>query len=230
MSPITTDRQKLIDRITKLLALADSTNHTAEAESARRMAAELMAKHAISSTQVTGVDAEFTVHKEDSGRQTKATYETTLLQAIAAINGVALITGVGYYKFIGRTADIEAFSYMRDIIYNQRNMAWRAYYPTRWGKHPGASELNKWKMGFAFGVANKIYDMIRACDDKQTEWGLVPVQQHVQANNWYKENNKVSTTKGRNCTYNAAGYQSGQQVALNKGVAAQNGTRLGITH
>jgi hypothetical protein len=227
MSPISNDRQSLIDKIVKLLALADSTIHSEEADSARNMAATLMAKHNI--TIDTTVEEPFTVDKEDTPRAgSSCKYEDILINSISNLSGVATIRGAGYYKFVGKKTDIEAFQYTRSIIYSQRDASWQTYRKARWAKHPGASELNKWKLGFAYGVASKIAELLRMSDNKQQEWGLVPVQPHKQASDWYNEQHKTKSSHNRTSQFNSAGYSAGSQVSLNKGVEQQSGNRLQI--
>lgn len=227
MSPISSDRQVLIDKVVKLLAKADSTTFDAEAETARNMAATLMARHNI--TISTTVEEPFTVDKEDTPRAgNNCKHEDILVNSVANLSGVAVIRGAGYYKFVGKNSDIEAFQYTREIVLQQRKSAWQSYYKTRWSKHPGASELNKWKLGFAYGVASKISALLTACDNKQQEWGIVPVQPHKQASAWYNESNKTKQSASRQSQFNRDGYSAGSSVSLNKGVSQSSGKMLQI--
>lgn len=228
MIKITPERQALVDKVTKLLALADSTTHGPEADSARQMAATLMAKHNIASSDMTQKEAFETVDVKTE-RSSVAKYETILLQMVAEFNGVAILLHGTNYRFIGTPSDLAAFGYMRDVVYQQRTAAWRAYYPVRWGKHPGAKELNKWKLGFAFGVAEKVRALTAAMESKVQEWGLVPVDPSKQAMDWYKNENSVREGRaGRASRYNRDGLEAGKNVALNKGVEAQ-GAKLALT-
>ena len=230
MSPLTDSRKKLVDRITKLLAQADSTQYTEEAETARRLAAELMAKHNIAHADVTA-EEDYQIVTEDSGRQSKAKHDVALLNVIASINGVAMLTvGNTKYRFVGKQSDIDAFNYMRGLVINQRNAAWRHYYQTRWDKHPGATELNKWKLGFAYGVAALIHSMVKSSEQGHQSWGLVPVDPAKQALDWYKQDHTTRSAQPRASQYSSAGYSAGQNVQLNKGVAQQSGKQLALAH
>lgn len=221
---ITNDRKKLIDKVTKLFALAEGTNHTAEAEAARNMGIELMAKHNLSYSDMT-IKEEFTEKFEETQRKNAPAYETSLLGAIAKMNGVALIiTGNANYRFIGRPSDLEAFEYMRTIVYQQRDASWQAYYKATYGKHPGAKYLNRFKNGFAIGVQRKINGLMNQMNCKVSEWGLVPVDPSRQALDWFKEKNHVrESTSSRSLRCSTAGVQAGQNINLNRGVTQQTG-------
>jgi hypothetical protein len=227
MIKITPERQALVDKVTKLLALADSTTHGPEADSARQMAATLMAKHNIASSDMSKKEA-FETMDVKTDRASVAKYESILLKSVANFNGVAIILVGTNYRFIGAPSDLAAFEYMRDTIYQQRTSIWRAYYPAKWGKHPGAKELNKWKLGFAFGVAEKVRSLTAAMESKVQEWGLVPVDPAKQALDWYKIENTIREGRGRSSMYNADGREAGKNVTLNKGVEAQ-GAKLALT-
>lgn len=222
---INIDRKKLIDKVTKLMALADGTNHGPEAESARRMAAELMARHNLTYSDLDSKEVPFATRDESTGRQSLAAYETHLLAALAAFNGVCLLKHNGKdYRFIGRQPDLEAFDYMRDIVNQQRQASFRSYYLEHYGKHPGAAIRARYFNGFAIGVTRKLAELRDQMNSKVQEWGLVPVDPSMQALAWYKEHAKVRDARqGRGLSCNKAGIEAGKNVSLNKGVT-QTGT------
>jgi hypothetical protein len=193
------------------MSLAEGTNHTAEAESARNMAIELMAKHQLTSSDMT---------TEDTGNKKKDTAQINLTHAVAAFCGVAMVTsgsstsrGTIKYKFIGTKNDIEAFKYTLSIIYNQRDYAWKMS-----GKR-GSNVMYHWRMGYAFGVSSKLFELIKASDTKVQEWGLVPVSKYKTALNWYKENNRVTTAKASPVqTIDQSAYNAGKSVSITKGL------------
>jgi Protein of unknown function (DUF2786) len=120
-------RKKLIDTVTKMLALADSTGHEAEAATARGKVAELMAKYDISVDK----DLEgFKVEGEMRGGAPVPSYEFSLLGAIGNFCGVLVLRHGQNYKFFGKPQDLEAFRYMREIISAQQDRAWMDYLST----------------------------------------------------------------------------------------------------
>jgi len=80
------DRKKLIDKIAKLLALADSSDFSEEAKTAKNLAAELLAKHDIAACELTSEAYE--KQREESERF--AGHDVTLYGALARINGCAM--------------------------------------------------------------------------------------------------------------------------------------------
>ena len=223
---ISQDKQKLIDKITKLMALAEGTSHTAEAESARNMAIDLMAKHNIDIQDINAKDQEeFIIEFEDSNRRRVPTEDCTLLAAVAHFCGVAFIINKNCptvrYRLIGTPSAIEFYKYTRDIILNQRDWAWKQS-----GKR-GSNVMYHWKMGYALGASHKLYELIKASENKVQQWGLVPVSEAKQALNWYKEGAKVTNRRASSIGgYDRQAYVAGTQVGINKGVT-QSTLRIG---
>ena len=226
MSPITPKRQQLMDKIVKLLALAESSTFTEEAASARQFAAKLMAEHNISMCEATVEQAPFEVVVEETGRASMACkHDDVLNNTLARLSGVYMVRYEGRYKFAGRTGDIEAFQYVRDIVLQQREAAWKQYYPTKpKAVYSKASHRAEWKLGFAYGVAKRVRELMEMCDSHQTERGLVPVSPLKQAEDWFKADNAVRDSKGRASQYNRAGFEAGRNVSLNKAVTTQSTT------
>ena len=88
---ITADRKKLIDKIAKLLALADSSDFSEEAQTAKNLAAELLARHDIAACEIKSEP--FETDHEAAARFTN--YDGCLLTALARINSVAVIRFTG---------------------------------------------------------------------------------------------------------------------------------------
>jgi Protein of unknown function (DUF2786) len=198
------ERVKLVDRITKLLALAESTEHTAEAETARNMAARLMAAHNIAAVKLKQDNPEpFVTDYRDW--ETSNFAEFCLHMEIAKLNGVFTIRWMAakQYLFIGKPSDIEAFDYMLEIVLRQRTEAWLAYKASG-----GADSLRAFKAGFSLGVSNKIEQIIAASANVQRGWGLVPVSPVDAAEAWYLEDNKVRRGRSSAAQSSEAGRQA----------------------
>lgn len=234
---ISNDRTKLIDKVVKLLALAEGTDHTPEAEAARNMAAELMAKHNISFAEAVQKDP---LGRKEERLNTKKppTFETDLLTGISTFNGVAMIYTSGggeaaSYTFVGRSQDIEATEYMRDIILNQRKAAydkWRAEYLAETGVKVVRNQTPvlwlAWNNGFTSGVCKKLRELRKMSEQKVQEWGLVPVDPKAVALKWYKENGgSCRTAKSQREAGSADGFAAGRGVSLNKGITKQHGVK-----
>jgi hypothetical protein len=220
---ISADRQALIDKVTKLLALADSSTHSEESNSARDMAAKLMAKHNIEVSEAAPCNDYSDV---DGGEDNPA--RTKLLHAIAKFSGIMMYRSSGTLRLVGSRADLEAYEYTAMIITRQRERACFTYL-----RNAGATKTNtkEFYLGFALGVAKKLKDLKAAADNQVQEWGLVVIDPTELALRWYTEN-VGRLSKGRAGTmgkFAAAGYDVGKNVSLHKGVGEQSSnTRLAI--
>lgn len=220
-------RKKLIDRVMKLLALADGTNHKEESDSARKMAVELMAKHNIRLSEAGKNDREFVAIKEMFGSR-QMNHTTLLYNAVADFNGVLMLTGMSnrhsqkHFKYIGTRSALEAFKYMLDVVLQQRDRNWETFASSHL-RH--TSTKQQWLLGFAIGVGSKCEEIKSASCQQVQEWGLVPVDEANQALAWYKKNNKVQNCKVGVNNYSPHGFSSGRSVNLHKGVSAQDGVK-----
>lgn len=153
---INNERMKLIDKVIKLLALSEGTNHGPEAESAKKMAAKLMADHNIALGDITNTKKEpFSEKVQPLTRKAPIQYDAMLICILSCFCGVEVISRVGtitngQYTFVGRPSDLEAAQYMVDIVFQQRDAKWKAYLPTykeKWGGKPqgqGQDSLDEW--------------------------------------------------------------------------------------
>ena len=143
MEIISGDRKKLIDKIAKLLALADSSDFSEEAATAKNLAAELLAKHHVAIAELQAEPYE--TDSQESARF--VAHDVKLFSALAKINGCVLYMAPersftrdgcepGFirscsekkrYLFVGKPSDIEAFRYMREIVIAQREVALQSY-------------------------------------------------------------------------------------------------------
>jgi hypothetical protein len=86
MEIISGDRKKLIDKIAKLLALADSSDFSEEAATAKNLAAELLAKHHVAIAELQAEPYE--TDSQESARF--VAHDVKLFSALAKINGCVL--------------------------------------------------------------------------------------------------------------------------------------------
>jgi hypothetical protein len=220
---ISPERKKLIERITKLFALADSTEHSEEAENARRMAIELMARHNISSAENPDKE-EFGTTRVKSGFKRRHLEETSIINAVAKLSNVYFVSGLEEHIYSGRPSDISAMEYMLDLVMQQRV---KAYHDYKTGLGLRKPDRNRWLNGFAIGVCEKIRQISNATERKQREWALVPVSVKDQAKDYYLNNGGRSVTSRRSsASYCSSGYEAGRSVNLARGVDARSATRL----
>jgi Protein of unknown function (DUF2786) len=209
------ERKKLIDTVTKMLALADSTGFEAEASTAKAKAAELIAKYDIrAESDLAG----FKLEGEMRGGAAMPSYEFHLLDAVGKLCGVLVLRSGANYEFFGKPQDLVAFRYMRDITSAQQDRAWMDYLSA----HPDrAREKVSWKYSFAQGVHEKVDELICAAtiQQKALRQDLVLVPRCEQAKAEFEcLFGKIWSGVGYGGEGNADGHAAGRKVSLNKGV------------
>jgi Protein of unknown function (DUF2786) len=161
------DQKKVLDAVTKILALADSTNYEAEAATARAKAAELIARYDITADSVKDLEK----FRCETEFRTGAipSYEFSLLGALGKFCGVLVLSAPRQHggrncQFFGKPQDIAAFRYMRDVVGAQLDRAWQDYLTA----NPRAARQSvSWKNSFADGVAAKVDALMRAAEEVQ---------------------------------------------------------------
>jgi hypothetical protein len=236
---VSPERMKIIDKVMKLLAMAEGSTFSDERATASRMAAEMMAKHQVEMGEIKQED--FVIDQIDSGRKIKDKIETSLINTVSRFCGTKVYsTGSTAWRpgrslnatwiVVGKPQDIEATKYMFDMIKNQMDAALNLHRKARGLKYTQMTlgMKNEFRRGFVYGAQNKIYELINMQNNQMKEWGLVVVSGTDLAANWYEASNKTSKGRGMSGNYSTAGYQAGNNVSINKGVTA--GGRLQIGH
>jgi hypothetical protein len=224
------DKKKIMDKVIKLLTLADGTDHTPEADSARAMAADLMAKYEIKAIEQ---KLEHSEEREVLTRIKPIKYDSALIQIVTSFNGVGYIVKQthdrGENVYVGFKPDIIGARYMINILMEQRLTAWKGYlkqYREECGKAPKEKEKVAWMMGFAFGVWDKMNELTAMKEDKIQEYGLVPVDNRENALNEYRKNNATTQSKGRSIGYSEAGRKAGKEAHIHKGIGKKSSVAL----
>lgn len=237
---INSDRMKIIDRVIKLLSLAENNTFTEEAKLAKDRAAEMMAKYNIELSEL--AHNEFLIDQMDTGRKLLDKVEAVLMNAVARFNGVKLYTTGStvwragrthnaIFTLVGRECDIEAAKYMFDIVKNQMAIAMTSYRKRKGLKFSDMTLKMKseFRRGFVWGVCDKIVELEALQDQKLQELGLVPVSLAEQAANFYEKDRVVKTGKAIRGKGTKAGYEAGKDVSLHKGVDKKS-DRLAIEY
>jgi Protein of unknown function (DUF2786) len=211
------NRQRFVDRILKLLAVAASTSFTAEADTARALAAELMAKHnidavnapkdrAVMATQI------YTPFKPDM------MWEFILVQAITRLCGCAMFWKGDQEHFktfsvVGLVPDVEAAFYILAKINQQRMRKWLEY------KQYGPDNFGKFCFGFARGVEGKVEDILRSAPAIAKNVAVAAL--------WYRSQHNVteeSISFGR--ASSSAGLSAGESARFYRGEMSAPPKRL----
>jgi len=227
------ERKQIIDKVVKLMALSENNSNSAEAKAAKNMAAKLMAKHDISVIEAKE-KPQFGENQRMLARKNHKKEDTILFNCIAEFNGVCLLTHKGNkffkasYIFVGRAQDIEGSDYMIDVVLQQREYAWKKYLKANKKRLEGTTqgkERGLWMYGFGFGVRAKLEELTRMKNQKVQEYGLVPVSLKDQALAEYQKDHQIKDSKSKITRYNPAGFNSGKDVHIHKGVSKQTSTK-----
>jgi hypothetical protein len=230
------EKQKIIDKVVKLLALSEGTDQGPEAESAKSKAASLMAEYDINIMQAKE-KPEFSTINEQLTRKAPKKYERILVNTISIFNGVSYIVCTGGGKagvntFVGTDNDLSCNEYMIDIVKQQRTHTWKKFlseYKAQRGSSPSKSDRNKWFMGFSFGISSKLMNLTKMKNDKIQEYGLVPVSASDAALSHYKKDSEVGKIKSKPSVYNREGFTAGKNAHIHKGIDNAGKSTLQLT-
>jgi hypothetical protein len=214
------ERQQLIDRILKLLALAEGTSFDAEAATARGMAEKLIAKHNISLADSDKDQQEYILVPY------KPWSATSLWERIIATEITHLCAcditwkgdeNVGHmYRFIGTRANTEAALYIASQISIQRQRAWQKYKMSG-----GTDSFGKFCFSFARGLEVKINQLM----------GREQIAEIKRIRLWFEARESVHTTEPiRGQGSSSAGKEAGSSASIYRGQASSPTPIKRITH
>jgi Protein of unknown function (DUF2786) len=223
------DRTRILDAVTKILALADGTNYEAEAATTRAKAAELIARYDIRADSLKGLEN----FKGETEFRTGVmpSHEFTLLAVLGKFCGVLVLSsprqhGGRNYEFFGKPHDLEALRYLREVVFAQRDRAWMEYLAANPSRR---RESVSWKNSFADGVEAKIDELMQAAklQQKALRRDLVLIPRMEQARKeWECLFGKTGSSGGYGGEDNAHGFAAGKNVSLSRGVNSGGPVRL----
>lgn len=244
---------KIVDRIRKLLALAEgSEGH--EAETAAAMARRLMREHAVSMESV-----EASNRPEDPLVKVRVAFDGLRLsrdpdkinyfsrtpwwkRELASAIGRYLDLRNAYSKgnniwwFYGYQSDVEVAIYLYEICARQINDACKAhvkevkYSYMYWT--PGQSKTvgTEFRQSAVHGLRSKFLELRKTERTEDPNGYALMVNRKSVVNRWVDENFSFGTSKGwgGKAGHNQAGWTAGRNVRLNAGVSSNNTSRGSI--
>ena len=158
----------LIDKVRKLLAMAERTRNPNEADAFSRKAAVLIAEHRIRPEQLQEQSVgELRVDKVGLGRGAYVRGRLALLQAIAESHGCQVVfqTGrTGTVAFVaGFRSDLEAVGLLYHSLHNQAGSRMARE------RRATAAATQQWRRSFLFGYADQIRTMLADTVREATE-------------------------------------------------------------
>ena len=226
------ERKKALERIAKLLALAEGTTFDGEAQAAREAALRLMAEHNVREAEAKAGQP-FEIRNIKPYFDEDVWWEREFKWAIAVLNNCycLLVWGnkernlVQAHCFVARANDLDAFEYMYFIALRQRTDAWNKY-----KARGGTDGKAKWLYGYARGVEEKVSEILDevAARMPRGKNALAPLSLMQQAQEWYRgiygEPGDLDSLPGSNST---DGQAAGSNVNLYRGEMTAPPQRLG---
>lgn len=229
----------IIDKIQRLLRLAESDN-VHEAALAAKRAQELMTKHAIEEAMLFENEEDDAVedqllHMEKGSRQ--ARWKWALISSLSYVNGcksyLSRSDGRAATKTIGRPQDVATVRYMYRYLCSEVDRLTHKAAAER--GNPGRTWCNNFRMGAASTIGERLRDAHRATLKGYRARGdgaaIVAVdrveKRLTTAQAWARQNLNLRRGSSSNSRFDASGYaagkRAGQNVNLNSGPALGRG-------
>jgi hypothetical protein len=204
-------QKHLADRILKLLALAQSTTFAAEAETARRLAEELMKTHNV---QVGKLGQDAIEHRIYIPFAKGMRWEGIIAGALGDLCSCQIFftpDKLDNYSLVGTTGTLDMLEYMLHEVNRQRMAAWLKY-----NGSSGPDSFNKFCYGFAMALKAKI---IRLVDYGRVVEEQKPLTLWYETNIIHKSTNSTNLSSGR--ASSDAGLEAGKNASLHRGAVGQ---------
>lgn len=225
----------LLDRIAKLLALADEAYNDSEHERelAAKRAADLMIRYGVTRDDLTR-EQMIVKRCESAFRSTPGWYHQLVVR-VAEFCGVAYCfaaTPAGrnqIHYFAGYREDIDSAEYLIEVIARQFVEQAKAYRRerSRRGLRTSAAKTNAFKHGLAFGVGKRFAEISERvlAHKSNTRFALVPLEKSKLANERLDQEFGDSIANARHRASDANAFRTGVDAAssinVNPGVNAR---------
>ena len=233
------ERRKILDRIKKILALANGTNFEGEANTAMAMAQSYMTQYGLSMTDVEiGEELDGVIVTEPVDKKNPIQWERILGLAVAIVTDTK-----SYTKMLGQGSRLMFMGYKDDVAFAK--VLFSVLYVTvksesykRFGRE---KEDRNMRLSFRFGCAIRLEE--RATQEKQTvvaepsnnRFALVVVEKKSRIDKWADENlNLKNVANKMRSQINPVGFAMGKAHAnsldlMNKN-KVENNSALAIGH
>ncbi len=222
------DPSRILDKIKKLMALANSSNPH-EAANALRKAQALMSQH-----QLTQLDVELSAIGEQSAKMANKSlkqpkWSVMLTSLICQAFGVEAYTSHSLFgcsmNFIGRTDLVEVAAYCYTVLSRQLVKARKEYQADlnkRLKQSTKTARADLFCEGWVYGVYQQVHKL--SMDPKEKEL----IQQFKAVHLKNLESGQIRDAKGtsRDSSAMSDGYRVGRSVQLNTGVNGQEQAKL----
>jgi Protein of unknown function (DUF2786) len=206
---------KIVERIKKLLALADDQAGLPEGDRAAFLASKLMRENAI---ELSSLNIKEEILKQDF-EVGRSNWKRNLMNLVANFCSCKYVFLLGKREgfLIGYKSDAEIASYLFDLIVVQIEAECQAYLNTLFAAR-GKKAANDFKTSAVYGVAEK-FRQIKSQDGVSDSSGTALVlARSKQVDAWVRENMNVVSAASKAVTLNSQGYNAGKNVRLSAGI------------
>jgi hypothetical protein len=150
----------LIDKVRKLLAMAERTANHNEADAFSRKAAELIAEHRLDPERLRAPDPhdQLSVRTFELGRGAYVRARLALLQAVATAHGCSTVFRTGYHGttalVAGYASDLETTELLYTSLHAQASARMSAE------RRSTGAATQQWRRSFLFGYAHQVGEML----------------------------------------------------------------------
>jgi hypothetical protein len=231
----------VIEKIAKLLQLAEGNANVNEASVAAQKAQELLSRYRLTQADINSGFNKEDIHVEEVGLlfgKKIANWKWSIASALVKINGCKCYSaqnaaGISHIKLVGRDSDIQIIRYFNDYLIREIDRL--AAESMARGEIYGKRGSTSFKLGAANSVRSRLLDAnkkIRA--EAATSSAIVKLDvAELEVADFYNNLSKKlglrassrATTSPETDSYNR-GHKAGSGIALNKGVGGREVKQL----
>ncbi|MBI5919009.1 MAG: DUF2786 domain-containing protein [Nitrosomonadales bacterium] len=227
-------RKAILEKIKKCLALSASSNEH-EAEAALRQARALMKKHSIDDQDVLAYEAS-EQHAKAGAQSSPPGWEQSLANKVSAAFGCRVIFSSGWamsqakWKFIGCGASPEVASYAFQVLHRQCKRARAEFIADKLKRCKLATKTRRADLfcqGWLHAVSGKIAALINSEREEDAIEAYVAKNYPSLSDMKRRDRNAGRNLRDREYNDIGAGYSSGKNADLNRGVDGTEQFKLG---
>ena len=229
-------RKNILEKIKKCLALSSSSNEH-EAEAALRQARALMEKHSIDDQDVLAYEA--SEQHAKVGAQSRPTgWEQSLACKVSASFGCQVIFSSGFamrkakWKFIGCGASPEVAAYAFQVLHRQCKRARAEFITVNLKRCKLATKMRRadlYCQGWLYAVSGKLAVLVNSERTEDAIEAYVAKNYPSIINMKLRDRNAGKNLSERAYDDIGAGYSSGKNAELNRGIDGEEQARLGAS-
>lgn len=232
-------KDSLLRKIKSLLELSKDENSTHEAETAAKMAQQLMMKYNIEEAEIHGHEPSslerslYPVYKIMKGNE--GTWIRSMFSTIAKFNFCSIVITEKYvtdqyeehFYILGSPTNIEMVTYIAEQLISRIRGIEKLY----WERYTGRDKRNTFRRGFFKGAVNGIYVKLEAQQEQFTEddsTNALIVRKDKELEEFkHKIFGKLGKSRSGGSSSRdgrSQGYEAGSNMSINQGVRGRNGS------